>query len=722
MRVNRQVGAVSAVFAVAAALVLPVAPASFASEQVAQRSGAANGQIAFTEPDPAQPLRAAAPQVWTASPDGTDVHRQFGAIDENNAYPQWSPDGQWLAFYRDNTLMVARADGSEARVVAPGVGFIGGVTAWSPDGTRIAYAREGKPYHGQIWVVNADGSDAHLIHEGWGAAGPSWSPDGRSIAFAQKPPDDSTGNASYRDLAVYLMDPDGANVRRITGDEGNPLAAFIEDYAPDWSPDGSRIAFVSARDVADPMCLNCSRYDVYTMKPDGTDVVRYPEEGDEARPVWSPDGSALAYVAQPAPPFSAASNPIEVDIRDLTTSATHPVAPVQMNGAADWGPVPGSMPMADLVSTVAADLDLVALGGAVRYTATIHNNGGSPASGAALELRLPTGAQFDGATPGCAGTTVVRCDVGALGVGETRSFTVGTSATAAGMLETSVLAISATADPETANNRSVIPVTVCTELGGAGRDTLTGTKGDDVLCGDGGDDTLRGGGGADVLLGGPGNDRLDGGAGRDAASYAEATSKVKASLARGRATGEGRDRIKRVENLAGSRFADRLSGSDKSNVVWGLGGRDRIDGLAGKDLVLAGGDDDRIAPGSGGDTVDGGVGLDVLDYRQSERRVKVDLHGRTASAEGADAFGSIEGVIGSRFGDKLVGSIAGNRLVGGLGDDRITAAGGNDKVSGGGGADRLAGGDGDDRLSGGAGRDRCEQDFGRGRTSQCERH
>jgi len=577
---------------------------------------------------------------------------------------------------------------------------------------------EPKPYHGQIWVVNADGSDPHLIHQGFGAASPSWSPDGTTIAFVQKPP-----GISDTDLAVYLMSSDGSDVRLIsdTGLGGSEYSGILKDRSPDWSPDGSRIAFVSDRDAPDALCLNCSRYDIYTMKPDGSDVVRYPKEGNEDRPVWSPDGGSLAYVQQPTPPASLPTDPFQVDVLDLATLATHHVAPVQLDGAADWGPVPGSVPEADLLSSVAVDSGLALVGGAMRYTAAIHNNGATTAVGAALEIRLPFGAQYDGATAGCTGSFVVRCAVGELGVGETRSFSIGTSVAAAGMFETSALATSATADPATANNRSTVPVTVCTQLGSGGADVLNGSPGPDVLCGAGGDDALRGGSGDDVLLGGAGNDKLNGGGGTDAASYAEATGKVKASLARGRASGEGRDRIERVEDLAGGRFADRLAGSEGKNVVWGFGGRDHIDGLDGKDVILGGDDDDRVAPGGGGDTIDGGLGSDVLDYRTSARPVSVDLRAQTAKAEGADVLGSVEGVIGSRFADRLTGSVTGNRLIGGLGSDKVTAAGGNDRVSGGGGADRLAGGDGDDKLVGGAGRDRCHQDFGSGHNRQCER-
>jgi uncharacterized repeat protein (TIGR01451 family) len=266
------------------------------------------------------------------------------------------------------------------------------------------------------------------------------------------------------------------------------------------------------------------------------------------------------------------------------------------------------MPTADLTASVVADTAFAPLGGVVRYTATLRNSGTSPASDAAVEIRLPTGATYDAATPGCTGASVVTCAAGALGVGENRSFTIGASAAAPGAFDVSALAVSTTVDPQTANNRATVPVTVCTALGGTGRDRLVGTPGNDVLCGAGGNDTLHGQGGDDVLLGGPGNDKLDGGPGKDTATYAEATGKVKASLARGSATGDGKDRFKRVENLMGSRYADRLVGSGAGNVLSGLGGRDRIDARAGRDVIVAGDGDDRIAPGGGGDRVQGASG------------------------------------------------------------------------------------------------------------------
>jgi Tol biopolymer transport system component len=79
--------------------------------------------------------------------------------------------------------------------------------AWSPDGTKIAFAsdRDGNP---EIYVMNADGSDAtRLTNDPGHDWNPAWAPDGSRIAFE-----------SDRDgaVAVYTMELDGSNPVRLT--------------------------------------------------------------------------------------------------------------------------------------------------------------------------------------------------------------------------------------------------------------------------------------------------------------------------------------------------------------------------------------------------------------------------------------------------------------------------------------------------------------------------
>ena len=103
---------------------------------------------------------------------------------------------------------------------------------------------------------------------------PTWSPDGTRIAFMSGP--------RSSDKELYVMDADGSNVRKIAVRDDVP-------HPPAWSPDGSRIAFVDSKWPSED-------YTVYTVRPDGSDLVEIGATlGD---PAWSPDGSRLAFIAE----------------------------------------------------------------------------------------------------------------------------------------------------------------------------------------------------------------------------------------------------------------------------------------------------------------------------------------------------------------------------------------------------------------------------------------
>ena len=137
-------------------------------------------------------------------------------------------------------------------------------------------------------------------------------------------------------------------------------------------------------------------------------------------------------------------------------------------------------------------------------------------------------------------------------------------------------------------------------FGGAGDDGLTGSSGNDDIHGEAGNDTLVGDFGADLL---------DGGDGFDTASYldrgTDATSGVSVALANGGASGAGapgeNDTLANIEDLAGTRKNDTLTGDAGPNIIQGFEGDDTITGGGGTDILYGGDGNDHV------DAVDGGL-------------------------------------------------------------------------------------------------------------------
>jgi Ca2+-binding RTX toxin-like protein len=147
--------------------------------------------------------------------------------------------------------------------------------------------------------------------------------------------------------------------------------------------------------------------------------------------------------------------------------------------------------------------------------------------------------------------------------------------------------------------------------GGAGDDLVRAGPDADTIHGDQGDDRLSGGGGYDTILPGPGRDLVWGNGDPDQVSYADAAGAVHVDLAAGTATGEGLDRLRGINQIGGSPFADLLLGDDHLNVIEGEGGDDRIYGRDGNDGLTGERGDDLLVGGQGHDSLVGGPGDDT---------------------------------------------------------------------------------------------------------------
>jgi Ca2+-binding RTX toxin-like protein len=233
-------------------------------------------------------------------------------------------------------------------------------------------------------------------------------------------------------------------------------------------------------------------------------------------------------------------------------------------------------------------------------------------------------------------------------------------------------------------------------FGQDGNDTLAGGDGNDWLDGGNGNDVLQGDAGTDRFSGGSGNDTIDGGIGRDMVTYANDYSTlpgtgagVKVNLATGVATDNWghTDTLVSIEDVTGSRFADKLTGNASDNTLMGGDGDDMLAGAGGAD---------RLNGDAGDDTLDGGSGIDTMAGGDGSDTYYVDNAGDVVIETNASALGGFDRVVTSVSHvmaanveelELLGGSIngTGNAL-----DNLIIAGSGVNAIDGGAGIDTLS--------------------------------
>ena len=150
---------------------------------------------------------------------------------------------------------------------------------WSPDGAMVSF-RSTRDGNDEIYVMNADGSNQrNLTNDPAGDWSPAWSPGGTTIAYATFAFGGVFAGGSYTDIA--LINIDGTGRTRLTEAHG--------EY-PNWSPDGTRIAFTSGR---------AGSYDIWVMDADGENQVNLTgHPAYESSAAWSPDGTRIAFDAE----------------------------------------------------------------------------------------------------------------------------------------------------------------------------------------------------------------------------------------------------------------------------------------------------------------------------------------------------------------------------------------------------------------------------------------
>jgi TolB protein len=205
--------------------------------------------------------------LYVINVNGTGLH----AITEDHQsfFGHWSPDAKQIAFTAVSELGTAviaemQADGSGERKILTTDKWESLAPIYTPDGKQIVFVSQIGGLISAVWIMNRDGSHQRRLTEpALKGAASAVSPDGKHILLIN-----NLDSPPALENVNFVMNLNGSGLRQLA-----PLNRFHHDLAASYSPDGSKISFVSDRFSSDITEFTYGTFDILTMDADGTNMV-----------------------------------------------------------------------------------------------------------------------------------------------------------------------------------------------------------------------------------------------------------------------------------------------------------------------------------------------------------------------------------------------------------------------------------------------------------------
>lgn len=215
-------------------------------------------------------------QIFISSLDGSGL-RQITNNGSINMSPSWAPDGSKLTYtsFRDGKadIFVYNMLTQKTSKLTSGFGNNSGAN-WHPDGQKIAFSGSHSGLTSIFTVNSVDGGDRKAFISGSGLeVEPAYSPDGSRVAFV---------SGRFGNPHLFIRD------LRLNSDTRITFAGWYNS-SPSWRRDGRKLAFAGYDREID-------RYDIFIVNPDGRQMERLTlDQGDNEKPSWSPDGRFIVF-------------------------------------------------------------------------------------------------------------------------------------------------------------------------------------------------------------------------------------------------------------------------------------------------------------------------------------------------------------------------------------------------------------------------------------------